>query len=90
MSRMYSVKCATIAFLWGNSFFLFLQVQIGQMIGVTLDMDSRTLSFDVEGKYLGIALSLFLSLLSLYDILMIPVAWMCTVGAIVRKSIVQV
>ena len=36
---------------------LILQVQIGQMIGVTLDMDSRTLSFDVEGKYLGIAFS---------------------------------
>ena len=34
-----------------------MQVQIGQPIGVTLDMDNRTLSFDVDNKYLGIAFS---------------------------------
>lgn len=34
---------------------LCLQVQIGQKIGVTLDMDNLTMSFDVDGKYLGIA-----------------------------------
>ena len=31
------------------------QVQIGQRIGVTLDMTRQTLAFDIEGKYLGIA-----------------------------------
>lgn len=33
------------------------QVEIGQKIGVTLDMDSLSLSFDVDNKYLGIAFS---------------------------------
>jgi F-box protein 45 len=31
------------------------QVKIGQTIGVTLDMDKKTLSFDLEGSYLGVA-----------------------------------
>ena len=30
-------------------------MEIGQKIGVTLDMDNLTLSFDVDSKYLGIA-----------------------------------
>ncbi len=34
---------------------LFSQVRIGQKIGVTLDMNSMTLAFDVDGKYYGIA-----------------------------------
>ena len=32
-------------------------MEIGQKIGVILDMDNRTLSFDVDSKYLGIAFS---------------------------------
>ena len=32
-----------------------LQVELNQKIGVTLDMDNFTLSFDVDGKYLGFA-----------------------------------
>lgn len=32
-----------------------LQVQLKQKIGVTLDMTHRTLAFDINGKYLGVA-----------------------------------
>ena len=38
-----------------NFIYLVFQVEIGQKIGVTLDMDNMTLSFDVDSKYLGIA-----------------------------------
>ena len=32
-----------------------MQVDIKQEIGVTLDMDNLTLSFEVDGRYLGLA-----------------------------------
>lgn len=37
---------------------LTLQVKIGNTIGVTLDMDQKTLSFDLEGCYLGVAFTM--------------------------------
>lgn len=32
-----------------------MQIKVGQQIGVTLDMTNRTVAFDLDGSYLGIA-----------------------------------
>lgn len=37
---------------------LCLQVKLGMNIGVTLNMDDRTLSFDLDGCFLGVAFSM--------------------------------
>lgn len=53
------IACTNVLIMCTNVMFCCtLQVKIGQSIGVTLDMDLKTLSFDLDGQYLGVAFTM--------------------------------